>query len=500
MIRAESLAWPAPRAGEALAALARRAGLEPLAHELGAVPREPSGLGAWLDATAGHLGLELQAVRAPYRDVARLLSRGAPALLRLPSPDGGEDGERVLPVLRGRGRRITVLDRDLRPREVDAAELRDALCRPLEESLRPHVESVVAEAGVAPRRRARAAEALLGEHLAEADVGGCWLLRLPPGRNPWLAVRRTGLRRQLATIAGAHLLGTVLFLLSWYAVGRGALGGRLEPAWLLGWALLLASSIPLRLGISWTEGFLSLNVGTLLKRRLLQGALRMDPEETRHMGAGQLLGRVLESEAVESLALSAGLLAIGAAIELASALWVLTRGAGGALAAGLLLAWIGATLVLAWVYWRRNRAWTRARLDATHDLVERMVGHRTRVAQVAPERWHEGEDERLEHYLERSLALDRTGILLQGVLPSAWLIAGLACTAPALVAGGPRAAAVAVALGGVLLGQQALAKTIGSLTQLASLAVAWRQVAPLFQAAGKHDRPASVQALSLIHI
>ena len=35
----------------------------------------------------------------------------------------------------------------------------------------------------------------------------------------------------------------------------------------------------------------------------------------------------------------------------------------------------------------------------TQDMAERMVGHRTRLAQEPPSRWHEGEDELLERYL-----------------------------------------------------------------------------------------------------
>ena len=38
----------------------------------------------------------------------------------------------------------------------------------------------------------------------------------------------------------------------------------------------------------------------------------------------------------------------------------------------------------------------------TNDLTERMIGHRTRLAQEAPRHWHDGEDEELERYLEMS--------------------------------------------------------------------------------------------------
>ena len=61
------------------------------------------------------------------------------------------------------------------------------------------------------------------------------------------------------------------------------------------------------------------------------GALRLEPEEIRHRGAGQLLGCVLEAEAVESLALSGGFLGLVAGIETAIAAAVLGMSAGGLL-------------------------------------------------------------------------------------------------------------------------------------------------------------------------
>ena len=59
------------------------------------------------------------------------------------------------------------------------------------------------------------------------------------------------------------------------------------------------------------------------------------PEEIRHQGAGQFLGRVIESQAVESLALSGGFLALVAVIELAISAIVLGVGAGGMLQVSL---------------------------------------------------------------------------------------------------------------------------------------------------------------------
>jgi ATP-binding cassette subfamily B protein len=136
---------------------------------------------------------------------------------------------------------------------------------------------------------------------------------------------------------------------------------------------------------------LAIGGGGLLKRRLLYGALRLEPEELRNQGAGQLLGRVIESEAVESLALGAGFAGALAAIELVIAVAVLALGAGGWLQVLLFVAWIAVTLAIGWSCWSRCFQWTTARLGMTHDLVEKIVGHRTRLAQDGRERWHKDE-------------------------------------------------------------------------------------------------------------
>ena len=55
------------------------------------------------------------------------------------------------------------------------------------------------------------------------------------------------------------------------------------------------------------QGKLAIVAGSLLKQRLLAGALRLEPEETAgRRGGSSLLGRVIESEAVGSLAIGGG--------------------------------------------------------------------------------------------------------------------------------------------------------------------------------------------------
>ena len=92
----------------------------------------------------------------------------------------------------------------------------------------------------------------------------------------------------------------------------------------------------------------------------------------------------------------------------------------------MLTGWVAAGGCVAWQYARRRARWTGRRLEMTHDLVERMTGHRTRLAQSSPDRWHEGEDEALDRYLA-SVRVDgprrRAAV---AAVPRGWLLLGLA--------------------------------------------------------------------------
>jgi ATP-binding cassette, subfamily B, bacterial len=479
--------WPVSKLGEALEALAHACGLTPTAMGTPAPPPDlmqgaDEALTRWIEAAAGCLGLEAEPVDAPYAEVEQLMRRAGPALLRWPGP--GEP--RFLTLLGSRRRAVSILGSDRVVRRLQPEVLRTALCQTSELPLMAEVTRLLDEAGVPKRRQTRARAAILRERLSPVRIGGCWLLRLPPGASLWGQVRHARLPRHLVGLIGAHAIQYFLVLLSWWMIGRGALEGRLDWGWLLAWALLLLSSVPFRLFTTWSQGLLALGAGGLLKRRLLYGALRLEPEELRSQGAGQLLGRVIESEAVESLALSGGLFTLLAGVELIMATVVLGTGVGGLLHALFLLGWIALALLMGQRYFRHFRHWTKARLRMTHDLVERMVGHRTRLAQEAREHWHDGEDQTLEQYLARSGAMDRDA-LVQALIPGGWLVLSLLGIALAFVPGHGSPAALAVSLGGTLAAARALGKLVAGLSSLMGAAIAWQRVAPFFRAAARPE-------------
>jgi ATP-binding cassette subfamily B protein len=267
----------------------------------------------------------------------------------------------------------------------------------------------------------------------------------------------------------------------WGLVGQITLNGHLDLGWLAAWALLVLSLVPLRLLGGWLDASFALDFGALLKARLLAGILQSDLDGVRAQGAGQLLSRVMESQALESLAVNGGMGVLVALLELCIATAVLASGAGGLGHVLLLAGWLLLTLALSWRYFRRLRHWVLLRLDLTHGLVERMVGHRTRLAQERTWRRDAQEDQALQDYLDASKAMDRAIVPAAALLPRGWMLLGLAGLLPAFVGGNASAATLAVALGGMLLANRALGGISAGLAALARAAVAWQQVGSLFQ-------------------
>jgi ATP-binding cassette subfamily B protein len=491
-----SLSWPASRLGEAIDHVARQGKLAPQRAETSTPPPAAVGtgqrLGAWIEGAAARLGLEAEEVECPHADADRMIAQAGPALLKIP---GGGD-PRFLALLGGDGRQVTLLAPDLsRPRR-PLEEVRGALCGPLEGPAAKRIEQVLDAAGVRGRRRRQVRRAVLHESLSSARVGGCWLLRPAGGTGLAARAREAGLPRLLASMLTAQVAASGLFLLSWWLLGRMTLGGRLEPGWLLAWLLLLVTLVPFRLLASAAEGLVSLRAGAALKRHLLRGALRLGPDEVRHLGVGALLGQVIESEVVEATALTGGFLAVHAVVELVLAGLVLGAGADSLILLALLLACAGMATLLGRNYYRRRRAWTGERLALTGDLIEKMVGHRTRLAQEPRGQWNEGEDQALERYLGLSRSLDGLAVRLRVLLPRCWLLAAFLGLAPAVLTGaGP--SSLAVAVGGIVLAGQAFRHLGAGVEQLAAAAIAWERVQPFWRAAGRPD-PVGHPALAAV--
>jgi ATP-binding cassette subfamily B protein len=264
--------------------------------------------------------------------------------------------------------------------------------------------------------------------------------------------------------------------MSWVILGWMTFSGRLDLGWLAAWGLTLGCIVPFRLWSETVGGKFALDVSAALRRRLLAGAVRLDPDQVRREGTGGLLGRALELETLEQLALGGGLQGAVSLVELLAAVGLLGPLAGQWLLAGALVGAIGITAWMAKGHLRRCEEWTSSRLRLTNDLVDRMIGHRTALAQQSGDSEFAAADQAFERYLDSSRLLDQSTRRLQTAIPRIWLLCGILILAPDFVQGRESVTSLAIALGGILFARQGLQRLMESLDRVLSARVSWRRM------------------------
>jgi ATP-binding cassette subfamily B protein len=210
-------------------------------------------------------------------------------------------------------------------------------------------------------------------------------------------------------------------------------------------------------------------------------------------GAGRMMSRVLETETVEHLAIDAGGALLFTAIDLifASVVLAFANGALAKLELAALAAFVVAGAVLGLRMYRRRSVWTDARLTLTHEMIERLVGHRTRLAQEPRRDWHEDEDQGSARAFTASKRLDAAVVALGAVLPRAWLVVSIAIVAVAILTGPRNPEGIPLTIGGILIAFRSLRRASAGANAVTSALLAWQRVAPLFHAAARVEAPPS---------
>lgn len=479
-----TLAWPLDRLGDAIHAVVEACGqqsrMAPLTlSEVAA----GSDLNQRIERLATAHGVESDRIYASLKDLPSLLTGGGPLIVHLPSEGQTDDDEALLLVAGGDGRRLTVIDRGHRLRQIQTADVVQRLARPFEDNVRPRAERAIADLhlpGSALRR-------LIDDQLDDVRFRGCWLLRLPPGAPVAASLKESRAPLHILFFAIAYVLQYGLFVGSWWLLGSSLLYGTIERAWVVSWALLLVTLIAFRLTATWQQGRAATLLGAWLRRRLLRGALNVDRQFIRRKGVGQLFGFVVESAAIESLALSGGLASACALVELVAAGLIMWTALGYLLPLTL-FGWIGVAAVTIGVYAVRRERWTGQRIQLSERLLEAMVGHRTRSVQHEPNE-RKAEDLAIDGYLRQSQAMDSAGFWLTSILPRGWMVLALAALTPALTADA-NTTTLAAGLGGVVLAFRGLQRLAGGAASFAGAVIAARRVGSLSRAAEQLEPPA----------
>lgn len=483
--------WPLDTLGDAMEALAKAHGLRNARDEADAASHEawpPVPLErahTWLAWAGERLGLEAVPVSSTVSDLPDLLAHGGPAIVEL-----GWRGVAGFVALAGRrGKHPSFLTPHRGRITCRVDDFASLLSQPSDAAVRPEVERILDAAKVRPRRRAAVADAMVRQRIAGEEVSGITMLRAPATSHFGMQLRQAGVFSRLGVVLGLFVLLYGSEVWGWSLIGGGTLSGRLDWGWLIAWLLLLLTMMPWRLLSGWNEAMFALDIGRLIKSRLLAGALAMPPDTVKRGGVGQLISQVMESEALESLALAGGFSVMVAVIELGFAAWILHLGAAPSGHLALLGVFAILTLLLGWAYNRQIIGWTGQRLSMTQYLIEAMVGHRTRLAQERAGRRDAAEDGRLTAYLDRATTMDNSGLRLSAGIGMVWTAAALLAFAPALVeAQAPSPSSLAISLGGIMLAQRALGGISGGLSSLSRAGFAWARVAEIFRAAKGYQR------------
>ena len=346
-------------------------------------------------------------------------------------------------------------------------------------------------------------DARLAGYIASLAPSGAQRQRFPlagtaaPSGSFWQQVRAAGLVWRSGGLLGVHALETIFLFASWAAVGSGALNGRVDKAWLVAWALCLATLVVLRGAARSSEVALSIGFGGLLKERLFAGAMAFDADLLRRKGIGELLSQVFEAEALEGLATDGGLQIVLATLELLMIPVVLSWGVSASLEIILLLAWLCLTAILVLQNARERFRWTKARLGLTHRLVENMTAHRTKLAQQPPSEWHTTEDGETEEYAQVSERLDRSTARIETFIPRGYLIAALLAFSPSFLAGAATLSQQAITLGVILFAYTSLQRFTFGASRVSAAYVAWRSIKAVFDAAARPAENSTAETVAL---
>ncbi len=335
-------------------------------------------------------------------------------------------------------------------------------------------------AGLAPRRQARAVEALARQR-DRAAVPTLAVVQLTPrGEGP---LRRTVAR--LASAVGADAADVAMAIAGWWLLGALAFRGTDGGGWLLGWGLLLVLRVVVGTGAAWTRAVAFQRLAEKWRRRVLDGLL--DHRRPR-IEDGALAGGLAEIEHVEEAGHDAALGGALGTIEFLAAATVVAFGAaplGGWMAMGL-----AAVILLAAVpgLVRATEDWSIGRVAVTRRMLDLLSGHRTRLVFGDSEPMRQREEEALDRYARAAQGVDRMALFVTIVPVRVLLVVGLLGLLPATLAGVP-AAQVAVAIGGLLLAGSAVGRLGGAASAFADARAALRRLGALVDIPTDPARP-----------
>lgn len=456
--------------GRALHALVQSISPRPLTAPARAVPAG-SALVTYASALALEAGYLADHVELFEEDLTRLMGGDAPFLF-VPLPAGRE----AYAVTQGGKRRLMLVDAAGRSVQVSRRAARQAFTR----SHQQRIEVLAGRLSGAGHVRQERLVGALGRELGSSlPVGFGFVFRQNVAESVPRALSSlrlgTGIVRLLAQSGVQSLLATA----AWAVIGTLALSGHTDRSSLLGWALVSLTATFVQLAATRYVGRFTLRAATTLRERLLEGALQLDPDDLSSFGLGGLMVISSQADGFLGSAITLLLALLGVLTNLVATAAVLSIAPLPTLALPTFFGFVLGALLM---FPRASALFEeqqRERMRLTTDVVERMLGHATRLVQQTPNSWHDGEDEATRAYADSGRRTDRLTTKMLA-LPRLYYVAAAVSLVFVLVAR-PTTEGLALSIGGMTLGMATLASLVDLVLQAAGLRALWRAIQPVIE-------------------
>lgn len=432
------------------------------------------------NARAFDAGFVAESISLTLPDLEALVASGVPAVVR--NLDGA-----VFALVGGARARAKVLGPDDGVSELAAADVARAIAGGGKSEAARLVQKL---GGTLSPRKAKKLEAALDEEVSRGRIVAAGIaLRAHHGESTKQTLASIRLPKHMAKLFGASLVQSLLGTGAWAVIGALALHGHADSGSLLGWALLSLTASLVQVITTQYVGKFTLRASTRLRMRLLEGALSLEGDELSSYGMGGLM--VISTQADQFLTSVIALLlsSLATLTNVIATLVILSTAPLPNVTIGIFAASFVLPFVLLPKLLRMYVDQQAERVRLTTEMVERMLGHRTRLVQQTPKSWHQGEDESLSSYAERAQGFDRWTVHLR-LLPRAYFLLSLSAVFFVLVAS-PTEQALALVLGGISLGSATLTGLTETVLGSGDLYAQWKSIAPVVREAKRKRRRAS---------
>jgi ATP-binding cassette subfamily B protein len=436
-------------------------------------------LTAKVSALALEAGYFVEHVEFFEDDIAVLLAGNRPFLF-VPFADGTD-----VYVATGFSKRsVTFVD----PRGIETAVDRKVAEVTLRTTQDARMKRLAHQFGAAGQGGEEKIAAVLAAELGSSlPVGWGYVLRPNEVESVPRAMKSLRFGRQGLKLLGMSAIQSLLTTAAWAVLGSVAIAGHAETGNLLGWALLSATATIVQVASMRIVGRFTVRAATVLRARLLEGALDLDPDSLGAFGLGGLMVIATQADSFTSSSIALFLAILSALTNVVATAAVLSISPLPGVMIALFSVFVIAVLACGPRIASYQDKLQSERMQTTTDMVERMLGHSTRLVQQTPNTWHDGEDEALFHYANAGKRLDRLTIILRSA-PRAYYMASIVALFAILVSQ-PTQVALALSVGGMTLGMASLEALVNVVLSGGSLYALLRAVRPIMNdRAGREGR------------